>query len=62
MKKIICILMMLILVLSLVACGGNDTPDGGDDKDEGGIETPGKPVIPDWGDGEGIETPIIPLP
>ncbi len=69
MKKILCILLMLILVLSLVACGGNETPDkedetpSGDTGDTGGTgdNLPDEPIFPDWNPGEEVETPIIPI-
>ncbi len=54
MKKLICLLLILIMALSFVACGGNETPDGPDD------DLPQEEIYPGLG-GEGIETPIIPV-
>ena len=62
MKKILCILLMLILVFSFVACGDQQTPDEGENENGGNGETdlPNEPIYPDW-DTDGTETPIIPL-
>jgi len=63
MKKILCVLLMLILVLSLVACGGNETPEEGETpgEDSGDSGLPDVPIIPDWDPDGGTQTPIIPI-
>ena len=54
MKKLICLLLILVMMLSLVACTDNETPDGGTG------ELPEEELYPGLG-GEGIELPMIPL-
>lgn len=64
MKKLICLLLALIMVLSLVGCGGDETPDEPDNT-PGESQDPGNDNPPDWAgknESEGIETPIIPIP
>ena len=64
MKKILCLLLALILVFSLLACGGNDTPDNegegsGENSGEQGDNGNGGGTTPGFTD-EPLETPIIP--
>ncbi len=53
MKKLICLLLILVMAFSFVSCGDNETPDGPG-------ELPEEEIYPGLG-GEGIETPIIPV-
>ena len=51
MKKLLCILFASLLILSLTACGGEETPDNGDKNPSAGFgDLPG---------GNGIQLPLI---
>lgn len=53
MKKLICLLLMLVMAFSLVSCVDNETPG-----DSSGL--PEEEIYPGLG-GDGIETPMIPV-
>ena len=64
MKKFICLLLALVLVLSMVGCGGDETPDEPDEETPDAGDAPENDNPPDWAgneQGDGVSTPIIPV-